>query len=477
MGLKRYSLRACLLLIVLTIGISHTSAQFPVQGVKGLHELTEAELNAEGPIYTLQLGVYPSSDAAEVGRSQLPEEIRQQVSILDDQSAENRALVLGQYQTAADAELARQHLLATGAFELAEIRPITAAVPITSSQPMRGRAQIFHLTPAMMQNPAMQSLDGDTRHGALEEMRRSNDPGFRDELRATLDTTSDNDPLSGYLLTRLGIIDLLDGHREEALFAFATVADGRVAADFVSRVKAMRRVAFIAGFQNERLRAYQAYRELADLIDRDEALARATGDDITAVEWELAHCAVEEVDMLMELARFEGIGSQEDVRAAARRAYRVLPDTPSFRQRRATLELMYLETYHHDGMVGDALRLAQDFVDRYTAPGTEPLWREVAMAMYILGQSYLVAGDDEQAEYWFSRMISDTPETAEYFGGYHPHADGLAGTAVIMSHRGFHTEVLDIYRLLLRDYPNVHCVQTIRVGYPTLAAEVEEARQ
>jgi tetratricopeptide (TPR) repeat protein len=302
---------------------------------------------------------------------------------------------------------------------------------------------------------AITSLHGVPEYERLEAIDdRGDDASYRDELLLEVQRRSTADPLYGYIQTNLGIMDLVDGNWEAALTRFWPVANGNVASAAAHRVMAMIRIAWILHHQGQRLRAYQAYREIEQFTGSDAVRAR---------------CQVECIGLMMELAE-SGRGTHAQMRTAAARVLSSISD--DFVQPRATIELMVLESHARQASpdYDRALELGEAFLancqDRMI--DHPELAREVGSALHQMGRWQLEMGRLEQAREMYERCLREFPASAERFAGSHPHAQSMIGLAVIaadLGDRGTHDQIL---RDLFEIFPEDRSVQQFRQVQPRI---------
>ncbi|MBN2229347.1 MAG: tetratricopeptide repeat protein [Candidatus Thorarchaeota archaeon] len=304
---------------------------------------------------------------------------------------------------------------------------------------------------------------------ALESMRRSSSAvEFREALVSAYTESAPNDILRGYAMNRLGILYLTEGDYDRALRNFNAVAEGALPADQISVAKSMRRVGWILHQRGDRLSAYRAYGEFLAFADVSNALAGVESGNSTDLEWEMGHAVVERVGLIYELLVHHRVGSFAEVRLAIRDSLEALPGIPEFTQRRATLELMFLETFHHEGYYEHSNELANDFIHRYMQFNDHELWREIGQAMFLRGHNEFLLGNYEQAMEYYDMTIQQCPADVEYFAHENPAAKSFHGIGTILFLQGDSVGTIDMYRHVVQNYPDSGVAQTIAEHYPTL---------
>jgi tetratricopeptide (TPR) repeat protein len=288
----------------------------------------------------------------------------------------------------------------------------------------------------------------------LEAMEAAGDPAWRATCEAHLAQASSDQQICGYLHTRLGIDDLVNRRYDEAMAHCLPVANGEVASDALTRNTALRRVAWLLRIQGERLRAYQAYREISQVTDLTDLRVR---------------CDVECVSLIMELAQWDGIGSWADCRPAAQRAMQNNPNqTPLQREFTCTLQLQFMETYMLDGDYETAVRLCDQTLQNFATMEGEPPVREYGALLYMAGNNCLELGDEDRALGYYARVLNEVPEDADSFDRLHPHAEALNGLARIALRSRDPGTAMTVYRDLVREHPNALIVRELRRAYPEL---------
>jgi tetratricopeptide (TPR) repeat protein len=368
----------------------------------------------------------------------------------------NHEVHFGNFDVYVDAHLYRQELRRSGLATSADV--CRHAASVAPQDPNAGRIRpVFDLEVAHISEMAESSLRGNPVFEEFESIRTLADHDTLGRVAMDhLSLCSPSDPVRGYLFTRLGILDLTEGDLESALDHFQAVANHDVPSDPVSRIKSMRRVAWIRHQLGDRLGAYQAYSEMYEFSGSDAVRSRA---------------AVELVGLTMELARHSGIGSMADCRRVAEWALTVIPegtDDADYIQWRSTVELMALETHNHEGDHSGSLALGESFVDRYTSIPTNVPWREVGQAMYLNGLNSYWLGDMGSAWSWYNRTLRDVPRGVEFFAGENPHAKALNSQAVILLDRGETQAAYDLLRRIVSDYPDENITANIRASYQNL---------
>jgi tetratricopeptide (TPR) repeat protein len=299
-----------------------------------------------------------------------------------------------------------------------------------------------------------EQLSGRETFERIETLRaEGDDASVRTECEGLLAQVPETDQLAGYAHTRLGILDLLAGEYESALAHLTPVANGQVASDPLSRIKAMRRVAWIDHHDGRPVDAYRRYGELATFAASEEVRAR---------------CAVERVGIALEMAESE-IGTMNEVRDMARRAWASFePTERSLLHHRATLEIMFLETFarQREPDYATAARLGEEYIERWQAFGDDAPLRELGAAMFQTGMYHLNMDDPDTAFVFYNRVIEEIPADAPQFNGLNPHCEAMLGLANVAYERGDRWQARLIMQDILRLYPDEEAAEKIREMRP-----------
>jgi tetratricopeptide (TPR) repeat protein len=396
--------------------------------------------------HSVQVGAFPTLQEAQARQAQLQSLGYDPVFILPDSGDGWNRVCFGRFDIYMDARLQRDLIRESGTEPDAFVQEIAADPSASVSDNAAPFQSMFGIESSLL------SAAG----GEIAPKRNAGRD--RSEALALYNSTNSNaDPQRADAMLDLAFDHAARGEHEAALELRRAVATGRVATDPTTRLQACWETACsLYSTQDRREEAYRAFWELRSM-DRG-APARAQS-------------AVFQVALLMELAR-SGKGSMQDCRRAAERWLSEIPQSGQpFLQNRATLELMHLETFFHEGDHDTVVKLGAEFVERHTGLGADTPWREVGMAMYLLAQINLIRHDNEEAEHWFNRMLAEVPSDAEHFARYHPHAQALAGLSVLLAREERYAESMDIMRALVREFPDEEVTATIRAGYPHLAVQ------
>ncbi len=316
---------------------------------------------------------------------------------------------------------------------------------------------VYGTTGQTAASAALASMRGISAYTALEALDGGNAAVYRTALKNALPSHPTSDPMHGYIVANLGILDLKAGrdHYTSALSQLRPVADGTIAASASVRVMAMVRSAWLIHQTGDRLQAFRAWRETEQFSNSETVKAR---------------CRVEWVALMMELAECDK-GTHADMRHAAQVAYAAYPNQL---KRRAVLELMFAETFSRQPAARHALsaQLCGAFVEKYTPLNVNgALDREIYSAMYQAGLFHERAGNISQALDWYEHVLSVVPSDFEGFAGAHPHAEALGG----LSRQAARDGNTELQRAILRDivkqYPNSQLARKILNGYSHLVQE------
>lgn len=213
---------------------------------------------------------------------------------------------------------------------------------------------------------------------------------YRKKLAEAINSLPDTDIRKGFVLTRKGILELLDKNFDEALSCLKKVANGEVTATRVDRIKSIRRVAWIMHQQKDRLGAYKAYREMESF----------TGSDYSRVM-----AKVECAGLLMELARCDK-GPLSDCRRECEKIKESIPAEyiidPDYKLQLAITELMHLEAWFYEGKFQKCLEESEVYLTKYE----DTYNREKAVCKTFLGICYYKIGNYNKAVEILSQVIN-----------------------------------------------------------------------
>lgn len=304
-------------------------------------------------------------------------------------------LMLGQWEYYVDAMICALQLQSAYGLpaRVVAIENVKGIVPGGVQGPIR---RIFEMPETHMSEvPELILPEGDALVERLRELEKGSDQlSYRRALMEAVHSLPDTDVRKGFAMTRRGVLELLERNFEEALLWLKKVSNGEVAAIRLDRIKAMRRVAWILHQQGRRQDAYQAYREM---------------QSFSASLYSQTQAAVECAGLLMELARSKK-GTLEECRRECLKVLEIskeFQDDPDFRQLRATVELMFLETFVHEEKHENAARLADSFIIKYP---DRP--RELSMALMFQAYAHNSIGNYLKAkEALLQVMKTDWPES------------------------------------------------------------------
>ncbi len=401
--------------------------------------------------YGLQYGAQRDRAAAEQLKAELEQQNLGPVTILSD--AEWHRVVVGRYRVFVDAQIAKDDVRQRTGREVF-IRAIPAAQGAVYTDATAAIAPFFKNQSGERVASAPESLKGNTAYERLEALDTpGNKEAYAAALRAELPGLSDTNPLKGYVLTNLGIVEIIAERYDAALELLRPVADGDVAAAKAHRVMAMRRVAWITHWQkNDRLAAYRAYREL---------------EKFSGSESVKSLCKVECAGLLMELAE-SGKGTHEEVRAEIAKDLAEIPQTDA--KNRAVLELMNTETWSRQPNPDNlkAAQLSVALIEKYSAMNKPELQRELVTATGQAGMYFRRAGDFAKSEYYYGRVLNEFPDTVDAFRGSSPHAKAMTGISNLAAGEG-DKELRDrILRDVLETYPESRSAKDILKLRPDL---------
>lgn len=342
-------------------------------------------------LYSVELGTFQTVASAEDCRAEFERLGYSPVFILRVDS--QYVVCFGRFDVYVDAALYLgdlQHRLEREELSIRTTLPRAAESSSTNTGPLR---PIFRLEASSITDTPDISLVGNAVYDRLESLRQAgNIDSYRRALAIEVSRESRAaDAITGYLSTRQGIEDLLQGRYDTALARLRPVADGEVASNRVSRIQAMIRVAWILREQRHRLQAYQAYREIE----------RFTGSDTVR-----ARCRTEYCGLLLELMFFEHFGSWEDAHRACVRALRATArgSTESQIKFHTLLRLITLESCVWVGDNEAALGMAEELIA--DSNGNDALRREVAWAWFWKGDAYRAMGRRDESVAAYEQVIA-----------------------------------------------------------------------
>jgi len=258
--------------------------------------------------------------------------------------------------------------------------------------PMR---KVFKVSESHMSElPDLALPEGDPLVEEIQTLQGGTDKlAYRRALMKAINDLPNSDVRKGFATTRKGILELLDGSYDEALYWLQQVANGEVTARRLDRNKCMRRVAWIFHQQKNRFQAYKAYRDLESFSENELVLAMVR---------------VECAGLLMELARYKNpIGSLAECRLECKKILEMTDE--EYQQQRATAELMFLETFVHEGKHEIAATLADEFVAKYP---DRP--RELSMALLFQAYAHNAIGNYVDAKEALLRVLNTPwPQSSE----------------------------------------------------------------
>lgn len=268
------------------------------------------------------------------------------------------------------------------------VRQTTATAAMTAGRVADVPKRVFALdVPSVDEAPDHRTDDNqgllDSTEASLEGMEKTAAITY---LSGKLSEQRPTDPVYGWLLTKRGIAYLQKGDYDAAMQDLRQVAEGRVAATKVDRVKAMRRVAWSLHAQRKHVDAFKAYDELEGFSRHDATRATAR---------------VEKCGIVMELAR-SAKGTLDDTQAAMREA---LNDIPVDQKRqRGTIALMDLECDYYSERFALAAEKAEQWLLQY-----DDQLRDTYMCLTVAGLAYHNMGDAVNGDRCLL-AIQDLPE-------------------------------------------------------------------
>jgi tetratricopeptide (TPR) repeat protein len=375
-----------------------------------------------------------------------------------EEGEERSRLFLGPFPTFVDALLVKQDINSDPTTQSNVFirrfddpqREVAASIPVES---------VFNLaTGETASSLREQSLENNSRANSLEG---NNVSGNREAFWALLDqelpTVSVDDPLKGYILTKLSLRDFSADNYEQALAKVQPVAEGTVAASVEDRTTAMIRTAIIYHYhQVDRVKAYRAYREIQ----------RFTTDK--AVQ---DRCRVACVGLLMELAESKK-GTHEEMRREAKLAFQNVGDNI---KAQAVIELMYSETYSRQPIPDfqTAARLSERIIERYTPLDRDgTLTRELITATRQAGMYFRKTGDLDASYHYYQKVLEDFPVDGPKFRHHDQHAGALMGLSWVAHRMGDFEMVRQIQRDVLELYPEEQAAETILRRYPNIRSDL-----
>jgi hypothetical protein len=224
-----------------------------------------------------------------------------------------------------------------------------------------------------------------------------------DEARAALiqeiDSRPTTDPIRGWATLALGRLSLRADEQANAQHLLSQVADLSVAARRQDVRDALFALSWIDHDQRDQVKAYRGFGDLAEISAHAQTRAR---------------CRVEQIGIMFEMAQ-SGIGTLEEVRTACGQ---FLESTaPEFRNYRATVELMSLETYFFDGDYQKLIDLGKQFIAKYP-----DIKREYGAARQWIAIGFAYLDDYENAIGWFLRVLdTNFDPQKDYFRGQNFH--------------------------------------------------------
>lgn len=404
--------------------------------------------------YAVQLGSFESRAEAVARRAALAADGLKSLWVAEREG--RYAVLLGSFDNGAESRAWREEL--RRAKETSDA--FVVEVPADGSPADTALPSVFNTggqTAASLSLASMKGIAGYEELAALD--RPGNDAAYRAALETALASHREaTDPMRGYILANLGILDLKQGTARygEALGRLLPVARGEVAASASVRTMAMTRSAWLLHHTGDRQRALCAWREVGGFTTSESVKARARA---------------EEVGLLLELAE-SGKATHSEMRLAATRAY---AETPADQLKwRAVLELMYSETFaRQPGRdAATSARLSEEFVAKYTPLNKDGLLdREIGTAKYQAGLFHERAGDFEKAMEWYEKTLSEVSKDSDVFDGLHPHAEALGGIVRLADRAGNEVLRSEALREILTGYSDSLSAKTVLREYRNEAVE------
>jgi tetratricopeptide (TPR) repeat protein len=393
--------------------------------------------------HAVQLSSDDSSSIANARKAELVQEFPGALFVFFD--GETYKLCLGAFDYYVDALLVRNALAQDPRFTGAFIRNVEGADAPTL-EALDFVPSIFDLYGKKASEAQVFSLSGNSVYETLENIDKTRtDDEYRQALLNAFPNHESSDPLRGYIQTNLGILSIKAGEMGTARRWVEPVATGQVASAASHRVMAMIRVAWLMHREGDRLGAYQAYQEIAAYTSSDAVRARS-----------MVECA----GLLMELAE-SAKGSHMEVQRYIRTSLEEI--SASDIKRRATLDLMYSETFGRqlDPDYLMAATLSEELVLKYSQyRGTQQFpEREVATALYQAGMYHRQAGNWEKARRCYERVLEEFTEDVDHFAGRHPYAQAMYGLARVARHEGDDEAYSQIVEDIVRLFPDAKVVE------------------
>ena len=222
--------------------------------------------------------------------------------------------------------------------------------------------------------------------------------GSEDEAISTFETIIDLYPdkkQAGEAMLRVAYLKSLksrkapdkftrDAIREESLFLFETIARGKIPSTEMIRIEAMLRCAKLYHARKERLRALQAYREIASIVEADGLFDPSIHKSMAG--------------LYMELAR-SGVGSLDD---CIKECDIILGVEDATNFQRAIALQMKAEAFYYKKEYNKAISLENKVLTNYADE------RKAAMgAQFFLGLIYLERNEYQEATVNFQRVIDN----------------------------------------------------------------------
>lgn len=294
------------------------------------------------------------------------------------------------------------------------------------------------------------SLDGHPGYQELEALMNQAPTGeaYRTKLAWYFTNHQREDVFRGYLLTRKGVLALLDKQYDSALSYFYPVVEGKVPARRLEVIKSAKRIAWILHQKGDRAGAWQAYKEI---------------ESFTASDLVRAQCLAERAGLIVELYR---AGKAEPPEVSHFLNYAIKNINENFAKQRALVEVIKSEVLGYFWDYSRAITLCEQIIAKYkNAPDCQ---REYAITLCNIGWFNLWEGNRDLAEEYFQRIYKEIPQNVESFANYNFFAEAKLGLAMIEEARG-NIEKAQQWRMeIIKEHPNTRQSTQAQRHYETI---------
>ena len=256
-------------------------------------------------------------------------------------------------------------------------------------------------------------LDTDSVYKKCEEFV-NNSPAsdeYGTYIEEQIKNCSETSPLYGYLLTRRGIYLLLKAQYDEAIKSLMPVCQGTILARKLDRIKSMKRVAWVEHRKGNRVKAYQAYREIEG----------CSGSELVK-----AQCRAEIAGLLLELSECEK-GSLKETREYCQKIKQTWGN--GCEKEFSIVSLVEIETYMKEidyPMTLDYSKALVNFINN-----KEDCRREWLVAMCYIGDALVFTQKSDDAEYYYNSILATKDKGYEQFEAFDPYLGSELGLARI----------------------------------------------